>query len=74
MSMGFPNVGAHVIASVANGAWPVMFAYDEGDLLENGQAAHSPMVAFPFDYGGQRVATDDAWLLFDAAVNWLIAH
>ena len=75
--MNYGDVGsdALVIANAKDSSsQAVIFAYDAGDRLANGQVASGPRVAFYMSQTHPRLANRDAWALFDAAAAWLTSN
>ena len=70
LSWGDPVASASVVATVAGGA--AIFAYDRGDVLDDGSAAAGCRVSFPLYQSAPTVFTDDAWAMFDATATWTL--
>lgn len=71
--MNFGKVGpdAYVIATAKDsGSQPVVFAYDAGDRLANGEIAVAPRIGFYMSQTHPGFANRDGWALFDAAAAW----
>ncbi len=71
--MNYGKVGpdAYVIATASDSAdQAVIFAYETGDKLVNGDIASGPRVGFYMSQAHPGFANRDGWALFDAAAAW----
>ncbi|MBX2883175.1 MAG: hypothetical protein KTR32_24700 [Granulosicoccus sp.] len=71
--MNYGRVGpdAYVIATAKDSDnQSVIFAYDAGDELANGDTAVAPRVGFYMSPAHAGIANQDGWALFDAAAAW----
>lgn len=71
--MNYGKVGpdAYVIATARDStAQPVIFAYEAGGRLINGEIASGPRVGFYMSQSHPGFANRDGWALFDAAAAW----
>lgn len=71
MNFGRAGSDAYVIAKAKDSnSQDVIFAYDRGDRLANGQVANGPRVAIYMNQKHPGFANRDGWALFDAAAEW----
>ena len=71
MNFGVPGNDAYVIASAKDAAsQAVIFAYEAGGTLVDGQSASGPRVGMYMTKPHVALANRDGWALFDAAAAW----
>lgn len=71
MNYGRAGSDAYVIATAKDSSsQDVVFAYESGDRLANGQVARGPRVAIYMNQKHPGFANRDGWAIFDAAAAW----
>lgn len=71
LNYGRVGNGAFVVATASNNAnQAVIFAYDRGDALVNGERASGPRIGIHMSQSVPRQSNRDAWALLDAAAAW----
>ncbi len=75
MNFGTAGQDAHVIATAQGSAEKaVIFAYEAGDTLANGQRARGPRVAFYMSQAYPRFTNREGSALLEAAATWAAAN